>query len=61
MKTKILGLLAVGLLAGPAATNAATIVDTGVPFSTDGGSTGSNRAAQFVISDAVTVQLLAPT
>jgi hypothetical protein len=57
MKSKILGLLAVGLLAGPGAANAVVIVDTGVPFPVEGGgSTGLNRAAQFVTSGAVTVQ-----
>lgn len=56
MKSKILGLLAVGLLAGATAAQAVTVVNTGVPVSTDGASTGLNRAAQFVVSKAVTIQ-----
>lgn len=55
MKAKILGLLAVALLAGPMAAHAATIVDTGDPSNVVS-STGLNRAAQFVTSGAVTVQ-----
>jgi hypothetical protein len=56
MKSKILGLVAVGLLAGSATAHAAYLVNTGTPAIDTGRSGGPVRAGQFTVTDTVTIQ-----
>jgi hypothetical protein len=56
MKSRIVGLLAVGLLVGSATANAGYLVDTGIPTIDVGLSGGPVRAAQFTVSESVTIE-----
>ena len=58
MKSKILGLLAVGLLVGPIAANATVIVDTGQPSSGQYATSGGSRAGQFTVGSSFVVDTI---
>lgn len=55
MTTRLLGLLAAGLLAGPMAANSAIIVDTGQPSSGLYASSAGSRAGQFTVNSSFVV------
>jgi hypothetical protein len=55
MKSRIIGLLAVGLLVASATANAGYLVDTGTPAIDVGLSGGPVRAAQFTVTEPVTI------
>jgi hypothetical protein len=55
MKSKILGLLAVALLAGPIAASAMVIVDTGQPTNTEFILSNGSRAGQFNVGSAFAI------
>jgi hypothetical protein len=55
MKSRILGLLAVGLLVGPMAANTAMILDTGEPDGVVYGATSNSRAVQFQLASPGTI------
>lgn len=58
MKSKILGLLAAGLLVGPMAANATVIVDTGQPPSGQYANSGGSRAGQFTVGSSFVVDTI---